>query len=366
MSELSYLYRIRKEIRQMTAYQASPTNVAIKLDAMENPYPLPQELRTGWNAMLANCEVNRYPDASATALKQSLADHAEIPAECQLMLGNGSDELIQLIVLALACEGACLLSPEPSFSIYPMAATIAGMDYVSVPLRSEDFYLDCQQMLQAMKQCQPALICLAQPNNPTGNLWDRNDVETIIRHAPGYILLDEAYAPFAEHNQMDLVKKYPNLLILRTFSKIGFAGLRVGFLVGHTEVMQHLDKLRLPYNMDVFSQCAIQFILDNFAPMQRQIEKICQSRIRLFEDLQRIPNVIPFPSQTNFILLRVPEGKGKEIFMHLKAQGILVKHFAAQKSLTDCLRVSVGTDEENQAFITALHTALGTSDQSSS
>ncbi len=359
MSE-SYLHRVRKEIREMMPYQPSSARFVVKLDAMENPYSLPQALREGWNAALTGCEVNRYPDATASPLQKSLAAYAGVPSMCRLLLGNGSDELIQLLALALAREGAYLLSPEPSFAIYRMAATVVGMNYLAAPLDREDFSLNKEQILRQVERYEPALICFAQPNNPTGNLWSYDDIEAIIRRAPGYVLLDEAYVSFAGQSRMFLLKKYTNLLVLRTFSKIGFAGMRLGFLVGHDEIIEHLNKLRLPYNINAFTQCGAQFILDNFAPIQYQIDRICRSRAILFEALRDIPGVTPFPSHTNFILLRVANGCAATVFSHLKQRGILVKDLSATAGLTDYLRVTVGTDQENRTFVDALCKILKT------
>lgn len=354
----SYLQQVRKEIRAMTVYQPSSLDFAVKLDAMENPYAMPPTLRAGWNAALADCAINRYPDSTASALKSSLAAYAEVPSPCRLLLGNGSDELIQLIMLALACDGACVISPSPGFVIYHMAAVIAGMSYLPAPLDTTDFSLDREQMMRLIKQHQPALICLAQPNNPTGNLWDNDDVKAIIQEAPGYVLLDEAYAPFARQSQMQLLKKYANLMVLRTFSKIGFAGMRLGFLAANPDVIEHLNKLRLPYNVSTFAQRGIRFILDNFAPVQQQIDHICHSRDTLFQTLSSMPDITPFPSKTNFILLRIGDGRAYEVFNRLKQKGVLVKSFPTSSELSDCLRVTVGSDKENCIFVRALREIL--------
>ena len=345
-----YLRWVRKDVLCGQPYQPSQSGFGIKLDAMESPYPLPPELDRAWHACLADAAVNRYPEADPVDLKRALMRHAGVPGNCSLLLGNGSDELLQIVTLALR-GGCCLLSPEPGFAVYRMAAMIARMDYRRVPLNPEDFSLDRRAMLAAVKQHQPVLTCLAQPNNPTGNLFDETVVEEIIAAVPGYVLLDEAYEPFASRHGMDLLNKFSNVLILRTFSKIGFAGLRFGFLAGREDLIAEFNKLRLPYNVGLLPQRGIKFVLQHFEAVQKQVDEIRRLRGVFFDELRAIRGVTVFPSETNFILFRVAAGYGSLVFEELKRRDILIKDLSSADGLEDCLRVTVGAEHENRRFL---------------
>lgn len=343
---------LRADILNMQAYTPSPLEFPIKLDAMESPYSIPQMLQAEWNSMLGACPVNRYPAAEPTRLIARLREHFAVPPTCDLLMGNGSDELIQMVMLALGGNQRFVLAPEPGFVMYPLLAKVARMRYWGVALDA-NFNLDQTAMLDAMQQSQPALICLAQPNNPTGNLWEAAHLEEIIANAPAYVLLDEAYAPFADSGTrgMDLLNRYENLLVLRTFSKIGFAGLRCGFLIGQADIIRELNKVRLPYNIGSLVQGGIAFILKHYASLHQQIQRICVAREQMFQALSGIPGLEVFPSQTNFILFRTRKGTANFIFDGLKENGILIKNMTQVQGLKDCLRVSIGCAEENQTFL---------------
>ncbi|QEP42274.1 histidinol-phosphate transaminase [Ectothiorhodospiraceae bacterium BW-2] len=350
---------IAPPIRQLSAYHVPPAGGMVKLDAMENPYnwPLewPVERQQAWMAELQQLSLNRYPDPNATELLQQLRRHYRIDDGLALLPGNGSDEIIQLLALAVAAPGRVVLAPEPGFVMYRMIATLVGMSFCGVPLQS-DFSLDRGAMLSAIEARQPALIFLACPNNPTGNLWSKADIEAMIDAAPGLVVIDEAYAPFtAGRTWMGELSRYPNLLLMGTLSKWGVAGLRCGFLVGDPRWIEQLHKLRLPYNINSLTQLTARFALQHASDFEQQALDICAQRQQLYQQLSHYEALHPYPSQANFILVRLLRGEVDVLFNDIKSQGVLVKNLHPQGGLlTQCLRVTVGREAENGAFLRAL------------
>ena len=347
---------LRQEVLALHAYPVPDSTGMVKLDAMENPYPLPSQLRDEIAGVVAEAAINRYPDAGAQRLKQQIRSVSNLPAGMDILLGNGSDEIIQLLALAVAKPGATLLSVEPSFVMYKMIAAFAGMQYAGVPLM-EDFALDLPAMLAAMQRHQPALVFLAYPNNPSGNLFDADAIERIIEAAPGLVVVDEAYYAFADASFIPMLARYPNLLVMRTFSKLGMAGLRLGFLVGSAAWLAQLEKLRLPYNINVLTQMVAEKLLQHHDVLLQQAAQIRQDRAWLYERLVGTADVRPYMSDANFILFRVMHAD--KVFEGMKQRGILIKNLSsAHPLLLDCLRVTVGTPEENERFIVALQESL--------
>jgi histidinol-phosphate aminotransferase len=343
---------VRPEIRALSAYTTAPAKDMIKLDAMENPFALPDEVRDRLGAALAQVAVNRYPDIAADRVKRALAVAFGIPDTLALMLGNGSDELIQLITVALARPGAAMLAPEPSFVMYRLNAIHAGMRFVGVPLAS-DFSLDRDAMLAAVERERPALTFLGYPNNPTGNLFSGNDVAAIIRASPGLVVVDEAYAAFADASFLTRIAEFPNLLVLRTVSKVGMAGIRLGYAIAAPEWIAQLDKLRAPYNVNAFTQAAAVALLADPGWMADQAAIIRAERSRLGAALARLPGVTVFETQTNFLLARVPDAD--LLYDGLRQRRILVKNVHSwHPLLANCLRITVGTPRENDALLAAL------------
>jgi len=350
---------VRPEIKQLSAYHVPDSSGLIKLDAMENPYTWPEALRQEWLELLHKTDVNRYPDPQGSELKQRLRISMNIPEDAGLLLGNGSDELIQMLALTLAGADRMVLSVEPSFVMYRMIALFAGMPYQGVPLKSEDFSLDLPALMSAIEQHQPAIIYLAYPNNPTGNLFDATEIRQIIKAAPGLVIVDEAYAPFTDASFMGEVGRYPNLLVMRTLSKLGLAGLRLGLLAGPKLWLDEIDKTRLPYNINTLTQVSAEFALRHESVFDEQTGLIRQSRSQLFKALDELDGVAPVNSDANFILARMPTNRANEIHSAMKASGILVKNLnGGHPMLADCLRITVGTPEENKAAINALKAAL--------
>jgi len=343
---------VRPEIRALSAYAVARAEGMIKLDAMENPYPLPAGVRTRLSEALARVPINRYPDGAADAAKGALRRVFSIPVDQGLLLANGSDELIQIITSALACPGAAMLVPEPSFVMYRMNALYAGMRFIGVPLGG-DFRLDRAAMLAAIERERPSLVYLAYPNNPTGNLFAASDVEAVLRAAPGLVVVDEAYYAFADASFLPRVAEFANLLVLRTVSKVGMAGIRLGYAVAAPEWIAELNKVRQPYNVNALTQAATEVLLTDTGWIAEQAATIRTGRARLEAELKRLPGTTVFPTQTNFVLVRVTDAN--EMFEGLKARCILVKNLHGwHPLLANCLRITVGTTEENDLLLAAL------------
>jgi len=350
---------VRPEIQALRAYQVPDPEGLIKLDAMENPHPWPEGLKALWLETLDGVALNRYPDPRGRRVQAALREAMGIPHGMDLLLGNGSDELIQMLALTVAHPGRKILSLDPGFVMYRMIAIFAGMGYVGVPLRPDDFSLDLTAILEALGREQPALTFIAYPNNPTGNLFDARAIERIIEHAPGLVIVDEAYAPFTDESFLPRLGDWPNLLVMRTVSKMGLAGLRLGYLAGPAQWLAEIDKTRLPYNINVLTQASAAFALTNKQVLDEQTAAIRSERTRLFEALSALPGVRPYPSEANFILIRLPEGTADATFAGLKQRGILVKNLnGAHPLLAHCLRITVGTPAENSAFLAALTAIL--------
>jgi histidinol-phosphate aminotransferase len=353
---------IRSEILALSAYHVPPASGMVKLDAMENPYSLPPELRDEIARLAADAPINRYPDASAASLKNALRKALSIPPGMEIMLGNGSDEIIQIIALAFARPGAVLMSVEPAFVMFRMTAVFAGMKYAGVPLKA-DFSLDMDAMLAAIARRQPAVIFIAYPNNPTGNLFDSEAISRIIEAAPGVVVVDEAYHVFADASFMGKLAQYPNLLLMRTLSKLGLAGLRLGLLAGRSEWLIQLEKLRLPYNVGVVTQLIAEKVLQHRDVLMQQAAAIKAERALMGERLVALNGIEVFPTDANFILFRVArESDGNEanrVFLGLKERGILIKNLDGYHPLLkNCLRVTVGKPDENMKFLMALQASL--------
>ncbi len=346
---------IKPTVLDAKAYYVPESNNLIKLDAMENPYVWPDEIKTAWSQSLQHAELNRYPDASISELRDKLSSIIGLPDNTVMMFGNGSDELIQIILLALNKASKVVMAPEPGFVMYKLLSSLLELNYIGVPLR-EDFSLDLPAMLESINKDQPAVIFLAWPNNPTGNLFNQNDVETIIKAAPGLVVIDEAYHVFAQKSMMHCLQKYPNVLLMRTLSKLGLAGLRLGVLMGAPEWISELEKLRLPYNIGTLNQLSANFIIENISLLEQQAGQIRDNRTLLFNALVNINGLEAWASEANFILLRVTEKGADFVHSELLRHKILIKNLhGSHPLLENCLRVTIGTKEENDNFLERLN-----------
>jgi histidinol-phosphate aminotransferase len=351
------LAQIRPDVRAAHAYVVQPSAGQLKLDAMENPYRLPPELQRALGERLGALAMNRYPAERTAELARALARHAGVPDDCGVTLGNGSDELIGLLTIAVAKPGACVLAPVPGFVMYEALARQQRLDFVGVPLRADDFELDEAAMLAAIREHQPALIYLAYPNNPTATLWDAAVIERIAQAATGLVVMDEAYQPFASADSLALMARQPNVLVMRTMSKFGLAGVRIGYLLGAPELVEQIEKLRPPYNISVLNAEAAFFALEHADVYAAQAAELRQQRERLFDALQAMPGIAPWPSQGNMILARVQDAAAT--FAALKARGVLIKNVSAlHPLLANCLRITVGTPAENTLLLQALEACL--------
>jgi len=347
---------IRPDIQALAAYHVADAGGMIKLDAMENPYPLPETVRKQWAAVLAAPAVNRYPDPRAPEVKKRLRDVMNIPQDLDILLGNGSDELIQMICLAISRSDRVVMAPEPGFVMYSILARIIGLAYQAVELTS-DFSLDLPGTLAALKKHQPALLFLAQPNNPTGNLFAPGQVRALVENAPGLVVIDEAYTPFCDSDYLGLAREFEHVLIMRTFSKVGLAGLRLGFLIGRPAWLAEFDKVRLPYNINVLTQAGAAFALEHFDDFRAQANRIRSDRASLTQALQALARLEVFPSEANFVLVRTDDAR--RVYAELTRRGILIKCLdGGHPLLRDCLRLTVGTPEENSRCVAALREIL--------
>jgi histidinol-phosphate aminotransferase len=347
---------LRQDVQSMHAYAVQPSTGMVKVDTMENPFRLPAPLRKALGERLGDVALNRYPAERGDVLRAALARYAHMPEGCDIMLGNGSDELISLLALACDVPGATVLAPLPGFVMYAMSAHLHGLKFVGVPTTA-DFELDLPAMLAAVREHKPAIVYLAYPNNPTANLWDDRAIDAIIEAAPGLVVMDEAYQPFAARDSLARLQRYVHVLLMRTMSKFGLAGVRIGYLIGRRDLIAELDKLRPPFNISVLNCEAALFALEHADEYARQAGIIRAERARLLTAIAALPGALPFPSEANMILARVPDAK--RAFAGMKQRGVLVKNVEGlHPLLANCLRITVGTPEENTLMIDALKESL--------
>jgi len=353
------MQRIRQDVQSMHAYAIQESAGMVKLDAMENPHGLPAELQKALGERLGALALNRYPDGRVNDLRHALAEYAGMPAGCDIMLGNGSDELISLLALACDVPGASVLAPLPGFVMYAMSAQLQGLAFHGVPLTA-DFELDETAMLAAIAAHKPSIVYLAYPNNPTGNLWNDEAIEKIVLAQGaqgGLVVMDEAYQPFASKSYIERMARHPHVLLMRTLSKFGLAGVRLGYMMGPKALIAEVDKVRPPYNISVLDyECAL-FALEHREVFAAQAKDLREQRARLQQGLAALPGVTPFPSEANMILARVPDAA--KTFDGLKTRKVLVKNVSKMHPLlANCLRLTVGTAAENTLLLAALKESL--------
>ncbi len=359
--------RIRQDVQSMHAYAIQDSVGMVKLDAMENPHPLPAHLQAELGQRLGALALNRYPDGRVNDLRRALADYAGMPDGFDIMLGNGSDELISLLSLACHVPGASVLAPVPGFVMYAMSAQLQGLAFVGVPLTA-DFELDEAAMLAAIAEHQPSIVYLAYPNNPTANLWDDAVIEKIIAvvgEQGGLVVMDEAYQPFSSQSYISRISRHSHVLLMRTLSKFGLAGVRLGYMIGPKALIAEFDKVRPPYNISVLNcECGL-FALEHQAVFAEQAADLVQQRERLLQALHAMPGLTVWNSEANMILVRVTEKQEGEadaaglVFERLKAGGVLVKNISKMHPLlSNCLRLTIGTADENTQLLATLQKAL--------
>ena len=350
---------IRQDVQSMHAYAIQPSAGFIKLDAMENPFRLPPELQHELGVRLGRVAINRYPAQNVADVAAALSSYIDLPAGCKLIVGNGSDELIDILSVACDVPGATVLAPLPGFVMYEMSARLRGLQFIGVPLTA-DFELDEAAMLAAIEQHRPAITYIAYPNNPTANLFSDAIIDRIVAAVGaqrGLVVFDEAYQPFSSRSWLQHMAAHEQVLVLRTLSKLGLAGVRLGYLCGHAALVDEIDKVRPPYNVSALNAEATLFALEHADEYARQAALLKVERGRLQAALATMPGVRAFPSEANMVLVRVPDST--RAFEGLKARGVLVKHIAGlHPLLAHCLRLTVGAPQENDTMIRALKDSL--------
>ena len=358
------LSRIRADVRAMHAYTVQAADGLLKMDAMENPFGLPPALQSALGQRLGALALNRYPGPRIEVLRDALARHAGMPEGCALILGNGSDELISLVALACARPGAQVLAPLPGFVMYGMSAQLQGLGFTGVAL-TPDFELDAAAMEAAIAQHRPAITYIAYPNNPTATLWDDTAVLRTIDAAGaqgGIVVIDEAYQPFASRTWLDRMRAEParhgHVLLMRTLSKFGLAGVRLGYLMGPAALVHEIDKVRPPYNVSVLNSEAALFALEHADVFAAQAAELRAGRDLLVAQLRALPGVLKvWDSEANMVLLRVPDAA--RTFEGMKNRKVLVKNVSTMHPLlAGCLRLTVGSAADNAQMLAALQASL--------
>jgi histidinol-phosphate aminotransferase len=344
---------LRPDVLSMTSYPVADSTGLIKLDAMENPYSLPADLAKRLGEHLAGVALNRYPSPRPADLLAKIKRAMKVPEACDVLLGNGSDELISMMSMACATPGAKVVAPVPGFVMYQISAKFAQLEFIGVPLNA-DFTLDANALIAAIDEHQPALVYLAYPNNPTGTLYADADIERVIASAKkSLVVIDEAYQPFAEKTWLPRAAEYDNVVVMRTVSKLGLAGIRLGYLVGLPAWTMQFDKVRPPYNINVLTQATADFLLDHLDVLDAQAADLRAQRAVLAREVAALPGMTVYPSAGNFLLVRVPDAA--VAFETLLTSRVLVKNVSKMHALlANCVRLTVGTAEENAHMVAAL------------
>lgn len=351
------LRHVKAAVRQLSAYTLAVRQATAKLNQNENPYDLPESLKRRVIEAALRRAWSRYPAFDAKQLRERLATFAGWRAD-GVLAGNGSNELIQALLLVTVGPGTQVVIPEPTFTLYALLTRTLGGEVASVPLGPELQY-DAAALRARRSATRAPLTIVCSPNNPTGGVIEMEDVARLCDDADGLVVVDEAYHEFAQRSAVPLLERHPNLVVLRTFSKaMAMAGLRVGYLLAAPELVREIDKARLPYNLNFLSEAAALAALDEWAALRANVHTLIDARERLLSALAAVPGVKPFPSQANFILFELEEADPKAVFESLCRQGVLVRDVTAYPRLSRCLRVSVGSPPENEAFLSALRLAL--------
>lgn len=353
MTDIEQLLRkVSPSVRSASAYDASRPQCLVRLDGNESPFRLSAELRRELLDRIAEVALNRYPDPDCSALREAVSEQNGVSPDC-MVFGNGSDELIQMAVSAFCGGTGTVLVPTPTFSMYEIASEISGRKVVREKLDGA-FDLDEDAMLKAIETARPDVVFLASPNSPTGNLLSPERMESVIARARGIVIVDEAYSDFCGRTYVPLMKKYQNLAVMRTFSKIGFAGIRLGVIFMRPELAAELSKVRLPYNINSFTQAAVRVFFENISVFEANVETIKSERKKMSALLGSVDGIKLFPSDANFFLIRFPDARAaSEIHRKLIEKSVLVRKFPGT-DISDCLRVTIGLPEENRQFETAL------------
>ena len=353
MSTVNLTKLIQGNVRSLKPYHVESINCEVKLHANESPFPPSKELLDLFTAALREVQLNRYPDPDSKNLKGSIAKRLDTEPN-RLVIGNGSDEIILLLLQVFCKEGDTIIVPDPTFAMYSVISQSLGVKTINVPLNG-DWDLNARQLLETAEKNKSRLIFLSYPNNPTGNCFSETEVQTVIEEFNGIVVMDEAYYDFSQKSFIREIKKHNNIVVLRSLSKIGLAAMRVGFGVADPLIIQEVNKVRLPYNSNMLSQSFAEHLINNFTQIQTQIDYILDERSRLISELEKIELITVFPTDSNFFLFKT-EYSADELFYHLLYNGILVRNLSSHPKLTNCLRVTIGTKSENDRFLSEIKT----------
>ena len=345
---------VRDKIKNLKAYQVENLDECTKLHANENPYPPSPELLNKIFQRLDELELNRYPDPDCRNLKKTIANRTGALTE-QIIIGNGSDELIQYLMQVLCDAEETIAFPDPTFAMYGITAQCLGLSPVSFPL-NDNWDFEASSALKTLAEHKARIVFISYPNNPTGNCFSEQEIQQVIEQFEGIVVLDEAYHDFSGKTFLKQMEKHNNLVILRSLSKIGLAGLRVGYGIFPVMLAEQVNKSRLPYNSNSISQWVANELLNDFTPVQNQIHSILEERDRLMDELSKLPAITVYPSDSNFILFQASRD-GEMVFNNLKANGTLLRNLGSHPRLKNFLRVTIGTKQENDQFLSQLRKA---------
>ena len=339
---------VRERVKSLKPYHVENFDCEIKLHANESPFPPPDKGIPIISKLQTEIQLNRYPDPDCRKLRQTLSKRLSVPME-KLIVGNGSDELIQFILQTFCDPGDTLAFPDPTFAMYSIIAQGMGLKSAAYPL-DENWDFEAGPFLEFVEEHNAKAVFFSYPNNPTGNCFSDKAIKKIIEQYAGIVVVDEAYCDFSGKTFIEEMEKHNNLIILKTLSKIGMAGLRLGYGIAEPEVISQFNKVRLPYNSNSISQLLAEKLLSEFPAIQKQIDVIKEERDRMLEKLSEIEFITAYPSDSNFILFQVQKDSA-QFFQALVEKGILIRNLAGHPRLQNCLRVTVGTQEENDKFL---------------
>jgi histidinol-phosphate aminotransferase len=349
---------VKPAVRALGAYTLAARRAPVKINQNENPYDLPDALKRRVMDLALSRPWSRYPEFDPKELIDALAAFSGWRPD-GILAGNGSNELIEALLLVTVGAGTRVVIPEPTFTLYALMTRILGGEVVSVPLGPELEY-DASALLQAQRESGAAVTIACTPNNPTGGVLDPREIERLCDESDGLVVVDEAYHDFSGISAVPLLAAHPNLVVLRTFSKaMSLAGARVGYLLASPELVREVNKARLPYNINFFSQMAAIATLEEWGTFRRVVDELVIERERVFGSLRTLDGVKPYPSQANFVLFELLEADPKRVFESLYADGVLVRDVTSYPRLGRALRVSIGSPAENDAFLASLRKAVG-------
>lgn len=351
------LRHVKPAVRQIAAYTLQAREAAVKVNQNENPFDVPETVKRQLVERALQRPWSRYPDFDPRELLERLAAFSGWRAD-GILAGNGSNELIQALLLVTVGPGTRVVLPEPTFTLYALLTRVLGGELLSVPLGPELEY-DAAELRRLRLGVDAPLTIVCSPNNPTGGVLETGEIAAMCDEADGLVVVDEAYHEFARRSVVPLLDRHPNLVVLRTFSKaMALAGLRVGYLLAAPELVREINKARLPYNLNILSQTAALLALEEWETLRQGVERLLAAREDLLHKLYRVPGVKPYPSQANFILFELESAEPKAVFESIYRRGVLIRDVSAYPRLGRCLRVSVGSEAENEAFLEALRHAL--------